>query len=58
VPRTLPSLGSMCTFWRRNAGLSDQITMRGGAPCEGLAPDLAAMRRRKTMENKVVFILT
>jgi hypothetical protein len=48
----------MCTFWRRNAGLSDEITMRGGAPCEGLAPDLAAMRRRKTMENKVVFILT
>jgi hypothetical protein len=47
----------MCTFWRRNAGLSDEITMRG-APCEGLAPDLAAMIRRKTMENKVVFIPT
>jgi len=39
-------------------GLSDETTMRGGAPCEGLAPNLAAMRRRKTMQNKVVFILS
>jgi hypothetical protein len=32
--------------------------MRGGALGEELAPDLAAMRRQKTMENKIVFILS
>jgi hypothetical protein len=46
----------MCTFWRRNAGLSDETTMRG-APCGGLALAIAAMTRRiRTMGNKVVFI--